>query len=110
MTPALAVLWIGQNVRRSISKNQAAAGVVGKLRFLGHLPGPHDARHGVSVGETECGIAEQFCGDRKFLRFRRPAQKRKIRLDGELDISGFDGRVHAKTPCMNQRGISAEAP
>ena len=49
-------------------------------------------------------------GDHQFLGLGGAAQEREIRLDGELGIGDGGSRVHAKTPCMNQRGDASAAP
>ena len=56
-------------------------------------------------------VAEQLGRHRQLLGLGGAAQEGEIRLDAELGIGeGRPGCVHAKIPCMNQRGGAAAAP
>ena len=53
---------------------------------------------------------EKLGGDHQFLRLGGAAQEGEIRLDAEFCIGNDGQRIHAKTPCRNQRGGTWEPP
>ena len=75
MSPTLAILRVGKDVRRAIGKDKPAARMIEQVFHLGLLPGAHDACDGVPVGEPHGGKAQKPCGDRKFLRLGSPTQE-----------------------------------
>ena len=107
MPPALAVLRIGEHVGCAVRKRQPRSRMIGEARLLRLQPGPDRAGDRVAVGEPERRQAELPGRDRQFLWRRGAAQEGEVRVHREL---GIGGRVHAKTPCMNQRGVGSAAP
>ena len=84
--------------------------MIGEPVDLRLLPGAHDARHRVAVGKADCRKAEPPGGDRQLLGLGGAAQEGEIRLDAEFGIGDRGDGVHAKSPCMNQRGTAPAAP
>ena len=129
--PAGAVPRIGEDVGRAVREDEAAAGMIGQMhrpegscRVVLVLdpdefrcaPGAHRAGDRVAVGQSHAGMAVKAGGDDQFLRPRGAAQEGEIRLRAELDVSRLGRRIagrlrlHAKTPCRNQRGGSSDRP
>jgi len=104
MRPATAILRIGEDIRRAGRKDEPGTRPEIEAPRLGLGMHPHYAGNGIPIGDAKPGKLKPASGFHKFFGMDRPFQKGKVRPRPDLDE---DGVCHAKTPCINQRGISA---
>ena len=100
----------GKDVRCAVTEDETRADCelkspCGGLILTRIKMGADDSGERIAVGNAKARKTEIERLRDAFLRMRGTTQERKIRRDGEFRERGARA-VHAKSPCMNQRGAA----
>jgi hypothetical protein len=110
--PGGAVLRIGEDVGRTIGKDEPGAGGEFQACFLCGLMGTYDARDRIAVGNADPSQPKGLGAIHQLFRMGGTAEEREIGGDGELGIGGHTRyfQTQPNTPCRNQRGAAVSRP
>ena len=114
--PAVAGRWIGNDVGRTVGKDQPRAGdqleldfctiVVGSFgRIAQRLIGADDAGDGVAIGDADARMAGIKAGRDHLVRMRCAVEEREVGRCSE-----FGKASHANRPCRYQPGNATSSP